>query len=121
VRLAPDQPATHFNLGLALEASGDNAGAVDEYRLALDRTSEAEKKSARVALVHDRLATVLRAAGRIEESDAEAAISRSMLDCGRQRCGEESDRVDRSASERRDRDGPDRPSGRRRLIRCRVS
>jgi tetratricopeptide (TPR) repeat protein len=80
VRLAPDQPATHFNLGLALEASGDNAGAVDEYRLALDRTSEAEKKSARVALVHDRLATVLRAAGRIQESDAEAAISRSMLD-----------------------------------------
>lgn len=80
VRLAPEQPATHFNLGLALEASGDAPGAVDEYRAALDRTSAAEKKSARVAALHERLATVLRAAGRLEESAAEAAISRSMAD-----------------------------------------
>ena len=28
---APDQPATQFNLGLALEASGDPVGAVDAY------------------------------------------------------------------------------------------
>jgi tetratricopeptide (TPR) repeat protein len=80
VRLAPEQPATHFNLGLALEASGDAPGAIDEYRLALDRTSATEKKSARVAFLHERLATVLRAAGRLEESAAEAAISRSMVD-----------------------------------------
>ena len=79
VRLAPEQPATHFNLGLALEASNDPAGAIEEYRAALAHTNEAEQKSARVAFVHDRLAGVLRAAGRQQESDAEAAISRSML------------------------------------------
>ncbi|HEX5071071.1 MAG TPA: tetratricopeptide repeat protein, partial [Vicinamibacterales bacterium] len=79
VRLAPDQPATHFNLGLALEASNEPAAAVDEYRAALARTNAAEQKSARVAFVHDRLAAVLRAAGRQQEADEEAAISRSML------------------------------------------
>lgn len=80
VRLAPEQPATHFNLGLAFEASGNPAAAIDEYRAALARTNEAEQKSARVAFVHERLAGVLHAAGRQQESDAEAAISRSMLD-----------------------------------------
>jgi len=79
VRLAPEQPATHFNLGLALEASNEPAAAIDEYRAALSHTNEAEQKSARVAFVHDRLAAVLHAAGRQQESDAEAAISRSML------------------------------------------
>lgn len=79
VRLAPDESSARFNLGLALEATGDPAAAVNEYREAIAHASGIDAKSARVALVHDRLSAVLRAIGRVQEADAEAATSRSML------------------------------------------
>ena len=79
VRLAPRESSAHFDLGMALEATGDPANAVTEYRAAIELANSAEGKTARVALVHDRLSSVLRAIGRIQEADAEAATSRSML------------------------------------------
>ena len=79
VRIAPGESSTHFNLALALEATGDPASAVREYRTAIANASAAEGKTARVALVHDRLSAVLRSIGRVQEADAEAATSRSML------------------------------------------
>ena len=79
VRIAPGESSARFNLGLALEATGDTNGAIDAYKAAIANATTAEGKTARVALVHDRLAAVLRAAGRVQEADAEAAISRSML------------------------------------------
>jgi tetratricopeptide (TPR) repeat protein len=79
VRIAPKESSARFNLGLALEATGDSNGAAIEYREAIGRASAADRKSARVALVHDRLASVLRAAGRAKDADEEAAIARAML------------------------------------------
>jgi tetratricopeptide (TPR) repeat protein len=80
VQLAPGESSTHFNLGLALDATGDPGGAVNEYRTAIANASASEGKTARVALVHDRLASTLRSMGRVQEADAEAATSRSMLE-----------------------------------------
>ena len=79
VQLAPGESSAHFNLGLALEATGDTATAVSEYRIAIEHANAVEGKTARVALVHDRLASALRSIGRIKEADAEAETSRTML------------------------------------------
>ena len=79
VRISPRESSARFNLGLALEATGDPNGAIDEYRQAIANATVAEGKTARVALVHDKLAATLRAAGRVQEADAEAAIARTML------------------------------------------
>jgi len=79
VALAPQRAATHFNLGLALEASGDPAGAATAYRAAIARTSAAKAGAMRVAQIHDRLAGVLQASGRAEEGRAEAAIASSLM------------------------------------------
>jgi tetratricopeptide (TPR) repeat protein len=79
VRIAPEEPSARFNLGLALEATGDKEGAITEFRQALGNATTAEGKTARVAVVHNRLAAVLRAVGRTQEADAEVAIARQML------------------------------------------
>jgi tetratricopeptide (TPR) repeat protein len=79
VRIAPGESSARFNLALALEATGDPASAVGEYRAAIANASAAEGKTARVALVHDRLSAVLRSIGRVPEADAESAEARSML------------------------------------------
>ena len=79
VALAPQRAATHFNLGLALEASGDPTGAAEAYRAAIAHTSAKEAGALRVAQIHDRLAGVLQASGRVEEGRAEAAIANSLM------------------------------------------
>jgi tetratricopeptide (TPR) repeat protein len=79
VRISPRESSARFNLGLALEATGNPNGAIDEYRQAIANATVAEGKTARVAIVHDKLAATLRAAGRVQEAEAEAAIARSML------------------------------------------
>ncbi len=75
VRIAPGQAASHFNLGLALEASGDLAAAAESYRTAIDRATPSERDSPRIGLVHEALARLLRSAGRLDESAAEYALA----------------------------------------------
>jgi len=79
VRIAPRESSSRFNYGLALEATGDLNGAIEQYRESIANASIAEGKTARVALVHDKLAAALRLAGRTEEADKELAISKQML------------------------------------------
>jgi Flp pilus assembly protein TadD len=70
VALAPQRASTHFNLGLALEASGDPTGAAEAYRAAIAHTSAMEAGAMRVAEIYERLAGVLHASGRREEAVA---------------------------------------------------
>jgi tetratricopeptide (TPR) repeat protein len=98
VALAPQRPETQFNLGLALEATGDAAGAIEPYRAAIARTSAVDVGGMRAAQIHERLAGVLRASGRVEESVAEAAIATSLMasvagDSTKQDSGTQADQV----------------------------
>jgi tetratricopeptide (TPR) repeat protein len=79
VRLAPLEASTRFNLGMALEQSGNPAGAVEEYRAAIAHATAADRRTIRVALVHERLARVLHDLGRDQESAEEAEKATTLL------------------------------------------
>jgi tetratricopeptide (TPR) repeat protein len=77
VRLAPHQAATHFNLGLALEAAGDHDAAIASYQAAIDRASAGERDTLRMAPTFEGLARALAAAGRhAEAADAYTTAAR---------------------------------------------
>ena len=66
-------PASHYNLGAALELSGDSAAAIASYRTALDlmTASTGGLTGVLTASLHHRLGRVLAASGRTEEAVAE--------------------------------------------------
>ncbi len=55
LRVSPDQPTAHYNLAVALEAKGQLARAIEEYKLYLQlapNASDAEQVRAHLRKLH---------------------------------------------------------------------